>query len=116
MVMETIITLLYLQSKKYNFTEIFFVLKWFDFFKHVKNLKSIKNDLQNIVFANFIAEENRLQWVRLNGIKDNGNNREYKKIYPDWQVPNHSLIPNFTLQLILILLSVGYWNQFAYVP
>ena len=79
-----------------------FVLKWFDFLKQALNLKFIKNDFQNIVFANFIAEENRLQWAPLNGITDNGNNREYKKIYPDWQVPNHSLIPNFTLKLIYL--------------
>jgi hypothetical protein len=52
-----------------------FVLKWFDFLKQALNLKFIKNDFQNIVFANFIAEENRLQWVWLNGITDNGNNR-----------------------------------------
>jgi hypothetical protein len=36
--------------------------------------------------------------------------------YPDQKVPNFSSIPNFTMILIRLLVSIAYWNQFASVP
>jgi len=36
---------------------------------------------------------------------------------PDWWVPNYPLVPNSTLKAYhLLLLSVGYWNQFVSLP
>ena len=53
---------------------------------------------------------------RIMGSRIMGSIGYWDQIYPDWPVPNNSFLPNFTLKLICLLLSVGYWNQLVPVP
>ena len=50
---------------------------------------------------------------RLMGSRIMGSIGLWDHFYPDQKVPNFSSIPNFTLILICLLVSIAYWNQFA---
>jgi hypothetical protein len=53
---------------------------------------------------------------RLMGLLIMGSIGLWDHFYPDQKVPYFSSIPNFTMVLIRLLVSIAYWNQFASVP
>ncbi len=67
-------------------------------------------------FLNKKLKISLLQWAPLNGITDDRINRLMGLNLSDWQVPNSSFTPNFTLKVVHLLLSIDYWNQFVSGP